>query len=152
MRRGSIFVLPHLLGARRVGAVRLGSRTTLLLSNPSQRQRPREYTTEEVLGALRSADVQALGISRLAAIRACAAEPSRWIGRLEDRPADELGRLGGLLPKIVFWYAAGLSLEEIGRRVGHFGELSGVWEAERALLAAARCIARQLNHSRPAGV
>jgi hypothetical protein len=122
------------------------------LSNPSQRQRTREYTTEEVLGALRSADVQALGISRLAAIRACATEPSRWIGRLEDRPADELGRLGGLLPKIVFWYAAGLSLEEIGRRVGHFGELSGVWEAERALGAAARCIARQLNHSRPAGI
>jgi len=122
------------------------------LSNPSQRQRTRDYTTEEVLGALRSADVQALGISRLAAIRACAAEPSGWIGRLEDRPADELGRLGGLLPKIVFWYAAGLSLEEIGRRVGHFGELSGTWEAERALGAAARCIARQLNHSRPAGV
>jgi hypothetical protein len=94
---------------------------------------------------LRSPDAPAQDDVRAAAIRSCAAQPAQWLDGLDDGTTEELGRLSGQLPSIVFWYTAGLSLDEIGRRVGHFGELSGVWEAERAASAAARCIARRLN-------
>ena len=78
---------------------------------------------------------------RRGAVLAAAAVPGVWLDHLGERKARELGRLAGRLPTIVFLYASGASLEEILGRVGGWS----TWSVERALDAAAACIAAGLN-------
>ena len=85
---------------------------------------------------------------RRRAVLATAAVPSAWLDELGEREAQELGRLAGRLPTIVFLYASGASLEEILRHVGGWS----TWGVERALDAAARCIAARLNDLGPSAV
>ena len=107
---------------------------------PEQASRP--YTPDEVIAQL-GPDAPAAGDpARAQAILACAAQPSEWTDRLDARTEWQLGRQAARLPTIVFWYRAGLSPGEIGRRISAFG---GSCQARRALQAAARCIAARLN-------
>jgi hypothetical protein len=78
---------------------------------------------------------------RRRAVLAAAAVPSAWLDHLDDSEARELGRLAQRLPTIIFLHATGASSEEILRRVGGWG----TWGVERALDAAAGCIAARLN-------
>jgi hypothetical protein len=75
------------------------------------------------------------------AVLATAAVPSAWLDYLGEREARELGRLAGRLPTMVSLHASGASSDEILRRVGGWS----TWSVERALDAAARCIASRLN-------
>lgn len=97
------------------------------------------YTAREVRALLGPA---AVVDDRGQAVLATAAVPSSWAEYLPDDEAWRLGRAAARLPTIVFWYRSGLSLEAIGRRLGVF---AGPWLAERALEAAAGCIAERLN-------
>jgi hypothetical protein len=104
-----------------------------------------QFTTREVRALL---DPRAKVSPRREAVLAVAAVPSAWADHLRDRDLELLGRSAGQLPSILFWHRAGLSLEEIGRRITF---LSGAWRASLALEVSARCIAEQLNrYSGPA--
>jgi hypothetical protein len=107
------------------------------------------YTPAEVASLLNRSACQCRGCvepSRERAILACATQPSEWWGRLDRGTEWRLGlRLYYRLPTIVSWYLAGLTPDEIGRRISMFG---GPASALRALDAAARCIASRLNDRR----
>ena len=106
----------------------------------------RPYTADEVLAQLTPGDPAATEAanepSRAQAIRACAAQPSEWLGRLDPGAASSLGRLTDRLPTIVWWYASGRSLDDLGERLCAF---AGGLQARRALGVAARCIAARLK-------
>ena len=105
----------------------------------SRSQSPRFSASEvQVLLAPR-ADA---AIERREAVLTTASVPSSWTDYLRRDDARLLGRVAGRLPTIVCLYRAGHSIEEIGRRISVFG---GSWLAERALEAAAQCIAARLN-------
>lgn len=98
------------------------------------------YTAEEVLALLGTEPADS--DHRQRSVLATASVPSAWTGYLSSADAWQLGRDAYRLPTILFWHRTGLSLEEIGRRLGLF---SGTWQARRALEAAAGCIAARLN-------
>jgi hypothetical protein len=107
------------------------------------------YTPAEVAALLNRSDCacdEGVVPSRQRAILACAAQPSEWWDRLDHGTEWRLGlRLYYRLPTIVSWYLAGLTPDEIGRRISMFG---GSASALRALEAAARCISSRLNDRR----
>ena len=107
------------------------------------------YTPAEVAALLNRSEctcADGMEPSRQQAILACATQPSEWWGRLDHGTEWRLGlRLYYRLPTIVSWYLAGLTPDEIGRRISMFG---GSASALRALDAAARCIASRLNDRR----
>jgi hypothetical protein len=98
------------------------------------------FTPEEVRQRLQL-DLAASD-ERTRQVHAAAAHTGVWSGRLSDPLAFELGRAANRLPTVVFWYRQGVSLHEIGRRLSPFGS---VWDANRALDAAATLIAQVLN-------
>jgi hypothetical protein len=110
------------------------------------RRAPDTYTADEVRERLRDLDADD---PRTRAVRAAASETGRWMSRLDRRRAADLGeRMARRLPTIVFWYARGRTLDEIGADLTVFG---CDWAAERAMRAAAACIAACLNACRCGG-
>ena len=103
----------------------------------------RSYTSEEVAARLRPGGTCGCESERTRAILACAARPSEWLHRVDGGTCWRLGRLlVGRLPKIIYLYRSGLSLEEIGECISFFG---GPGSASRAFDAATRAIAARLN-------
>lgn len=106
----------------------------------------KSFTVEEVRQRLQ---VDTEHDERTQAVHAAAARTGVWSGQLSDRLAFELGRAANRLPTVVYWYRQGMSLRDIGRRLSPFG---GVWDANRALDAAALLIANSLNRGEIEGI
>ena len=87
------------------------------------------------------------GDRRTAAVHTAAADVGAWMRLLAKDATREhrLGRAAHRLPSVVFWYAQGVSTEEIGRRLTPFGEQC---YGERAVDAACTAIAVLLNTGR----
>jgi hypothetical protein len=107
-----------------------------LIGNPV-----RDYTPREVRQYLRPDANTPLDPPRQQAALDVAAMPGRWMHRLDEEIAWQLGVLAHRLPTVVALYASGTSLEEIGRRTGGWS----AWSANRALETACACIAASLN-------
>src|SRR5690348_108973 len=94
------------------------------------------YTTREVRELLRDRGRTERG----RAVSRCVARPSDWL------PAPDVERCPPhyheRLPRIVFWYAQGESVEAISARVCAFGT---PWGVERSLNTACQHIADRLN-------
>jgi len=99
----------------------------------------KNFSAQEVRQRLQ---VDTLDDERTAAVHQAASETGLWSTQLPDRLAFDLGRAANRLPTVVFWYRQGVPAQEIGKRLSPFG---GVWDAERALEAAATLIAHSLN-------
>jgi hypothetical protein len=98
------------------------------------------YTAEEVRSLLRPGAVLEPR-ERAEAVLATAAVPGAWTHRLRDDHAWQIGWHAQRLPAIVYFYASGLSLQEISDRIGSWSP----WEVDRALGYACGCIASRLN-------
>lgn len=95
------------------------------------------YTPHEVRLLLREGQ----NTPRGRAVSRCAARVSDWLPPLPDVercPCHYRERL----PRIVYWYARGESVEEISRRICAIGT---PWGVERSLQVACRRIAQRLN-------
>lgn len=110
-----------------------------LLSNLDAPEKLQPYTAEEVRSRLRLTDLLE---PRTAAVHAAASRTAVWSALMPERVARDLGAAGGRLATVVFWFAQGLTLDEIGRRISPFG---GAWDAERAVDVASALIAYILN-------
>lgn len=95
------------------------------------------FTAPEVRALLRDGGHTERG----RAVSRCLARPSDWLPAHPDIlrcPPHYRERL----PRILYWYARGESIEAIGRRVSAFGT---PWAVERALDDACQRIADRLN-------
>jgi hypothetical protein len=110
-----------------------------LLSNLETPEKLQPYTAEEVRSRLRLSDLLE---PRTAAVHAAASRTAVWSALLPERVARDLGAAGNRLATVVFWFAQGITLDEIGRRISPFG---GAWDAERAVEVASALIAYVLN-------
>jgi hypothetical protein len=79
-------------------------------------------------------------------VQVAAAQVGNWMQLLPTDAAREhnLGLAAGRLPSVVFWFRAGLSAEQIGRRLTPLGESC---YGDRAINAACALIAALLNSS-----
>jgi hypothetical protein len=98
-----------------------------------------QFTTSEVRARLRQS---AQADPRTAAVHAAASDVGAWTALLGRRAAFELGQAATRLPTVVFWYAHGRRLDEIGRSLSHFGS---TWDGDHAVEVASQLIARLLN-------
>ena len=95
------------------------------------------YTAREVRRLLREGGASPRG----RAVSRCVARASDWLPPIPDITRCPV-YYRDLLPRIVFWYAQGESVEQISRRVSAFGT---PWGVKRALDVACRQIAARLN-------
>ncbi|MCC7106097.1 MAG: hypothetical protein IT307_13215 [Chloroflexi bacterium] len=116
---------------------RLRQLGSTLIGNPTP-----SYTSREVRRYLRPGANAPLDPSRQQAALDVAAVPGRWMHRLDEESAWQLGLLAHRLPTVVALFASGTSLEEIGRRAGGWS----AWSANHALETACACIAASLNN------
>jgi hypothetical protein len=109
-----------------------------------------QYRAEEVLELLRPANHADADLgertddsraARAEAVRQVATRPAIWLGRLSKQQRQEIGELADRLPSLVFHHAIGGDPADMVRRFGGWSS----WRYERALEAAAACIASQLN-------
>jgi hypothetical protein len=96
------------------------------------------FTVAEVQQLLR----EGAGTERGRAVSRCVARSSDWLPPVPDVVLCPF-HYQRLLPRIIFWYSQGESIEEIGKRVTAFHTS---WGVERALLTACYRIAECLNH------
>src|SRR6516162_1513527 len=102
------------------------------------------YSTREV--RLRLQPGKSLEGARTLAVHVAAAQVGSWMRLLPNDAAREhnLGLAAGRLPSVVFWFRAGHSAEQIGRRLTPLGESC---YGDRAINAACALIATLLNSS-----
>jgi hypothetical protein len=105
---------------------------------------PTRYSPREV--RLRLQPGGPLEGSRTAAVQAAATQVGSWMRLLPPDAAREhnLGLAATRLPSVIFWFRAGLSAEQIGRRLTPLGESC---YGDRAIDAACTLIAALLNSS-----
>ncbi|MFN8526842.1 MAG: hypothetical protein U0821_27375 [Chloroflexota bacterium] len=107
---------------------------------------PPRLSADQVLRYLGPGDPAPTELEQARRVWACASRPSEWMDRLDRGGVWKLGLLQTeRMPKMLYWYRAGLSLEQIGERVSFFG---GDYSARRAIRLAARGIASRLNDRR----